>query len=487
MMTGVTVCKGGDLNVFDVGVWDIMLSYAYETDQPMQQLEYSVSMKALSRFLGQDARKEQVVKSVQKLREVTLNFGDSDRPDRRFVDVPMVTTWQELTKDDHRICYSFPSPIRQLMRTMPRYAYVELAALTDRAMSSKYSPALYKHLALESHRGQWKPGQANEVFVQLTPDQLAGIIDFPRPSDGTLNIGKLRDFAERSVDDLLKVRRFRTALDVIQESGRGRTIRYFNFTLRLQPPRPQLIRGPRVDVGAGGSDDPQYRIVSGVWAKAVKLFGRGEVFAGYTEKRFFELWLTVLKEALDKKPRSSGYEERVFRGESLLAAIEEFGAEHAAWSLFAEEDADPDLVASTTSRDRIEAQIDRIVRIGGKARKLKKVLAADIAAEQRRKDKAVAKAKADAEARIVVPTGAGGSSFEECREAIIELSVEDQRFENILADLDETEWSGTRPIMLQISNADGVPEVQKIRPSKSEWTSLLDKFQNHLSKEVIYQ
>ncbi|CAN7262745.1 GAF domain-containing protein [Rhizobium sp. LjRoot98] len=489
MMTGVTVCKGGDLTVFDVGVWEIMLSYAYETDQPMQQLEYSVSLKAVTRFLGQDARKELVVKSVQKLREVTLNFGDSEKLDRRFVDVPMVTTWEELGKDDHRICYSFPSPIRQLMRTMPRYAYVELAALTDRAMSSKYSPALYKHLALESHGRQWQAGQANEVFVQLTPDQLADIIDFPRGSVGKLNVGKLKDFAERSIKDLQKVRRFRTSLQVIHEPGRGRTVRYFDFALKLQPPRPQLIRGARVDIAVGGSDDARYRIDSGVWSKAVKLFGRGTVFGGYIEKKFFELWLTVLKEALDKKPRSAGYEDRVFRGESLLTAIQEFGAEQAAWSFFAEEDASPDLAATTSVRDRMESQIARIERMGGKARKLKSVVAADITAEQRRKDRAAQKANADAEARVVVPVGAGGETFEECKKAIIELrGLEDLHYRNILEQIDATDWSGDRQVILRLSTpvADQRTAI-KVKPTKTEWSSLLADLTPLMTTEVSYQ
>ncbi|MGX9991579.1 hypothetical protein ACS4RR_020850 [Rhizobium sp. Z1P35] len=489
MMTGVRVTKG-KLSVFDIGVWEILLANAYEADPAMERLDYSVSLKAITRFMGEDARKQAVIAAVDKLTAVRLDFCDGDNPDRRFANVQMVTTWQEITRDDHRIEYSFPTPIRKLMRRMPRYAYVELAAIADGSMTSKYSPALYKHLALESHRQKWQPGESNEVFVQLTPDQLGDIIGFPRDAEGNMNTGKLRDFVDRSVEDLKKVRRFRTSIKKVTETGRGKAIRYYIFTLTLQPPRPCLVPGDKVTVADGGPDDPLYQINSGTWAKAVHLFGRGEVFDGYYERRFFELWLAILKEAIDKKPLSAGYDLRTFRGESLLATINEFGAEHALWSMLAEEAADPDLAARVSSTDRMQAQIARIERLGGKAGKLKRMVKVEADAIQRRKDQAVAEAKALAEAALVIPNGAGGGTFEDCVKAVIQLNeIEEGRWQEVIEDVEEMQvrWTGNRQVLLRLFTTSGSHRSTfRVKPTKTEWSELLSTLET-ITAEVTYQ
>ncbi|MBX5160427.1 hypothetical protein HJB89_25415 [Rhizobium sp. NZLR8] len=487
MMTGIRV-KKGSLSVFDIGVWEILLANAYEVDPSMERLDYSVSMKALTRFMGKDARAAGVIAAVDRLTDIRLDFGDSDDPHRKFANVPMVTMWEELTRDDHRIEYSFPTPIRKLMSKMPRFAYVELAAIADGSMSSKYSPALYKHLALESHKRKWIPGEANEVFVQLTPAQLADIIGFPRDADGNMNTGKLRDFVDRSIQDLKKVRRFRTAVEKVTESGRGKAIRYYNFTLTLQPPRPCLVPGDKVTVADGGADDPLYQINSGTWAKAVHLFGRGEVFAGYYERRFFEFWLAVLKESLDKKPLSAGYDLRTFRGEGLLAAINESGAEHALWAMLAEEAGDPDLAGKMTYQDRIEGQIGRAERIGAKTTKLKKLIQIEAEAVEREKQQVLAAARAAAEAALVIPAGTGGGEFEDCVKAILQLNdIEDQHWQNIVARIEETRWTGNRKIVLRVYTVSGHHRSTfKISPTKTEWSSLIEEVAS-ITAEVIYQ
>jgi len=490
LMTGVRVNNSGKntLSVFDIGVWELLLSYAYEVDPDMQQLEYSVSLKAITRYMGEDARKQSVIAAVGKLKFINLDFGDSDNPDRQFIGVPMVSMWQEMTKDDHRIEYSFPSPIRKLMRRMPRYAYIELAAIADGSMSSKYSPALYKHLALRSHEIRWQPGTANELLVQLTPHELADIIGFPRDADGDMNTGKLRDFVDRSVDDLKKVRRFRTTVERVTESGRGKAIRYYNFTLTLQPPRPQLVRGETISIADGGPDDPRYQINSGIWPKATRIFVTDDVFAGYDERRFFELWLAALKEAIERKPLSAAYDLRTFRGDSLLAAIEEFGPEHAAWSLLSEEAASPDLATCLSSIDRKQAQIARIERLGGKASKLKRLIKVEADALQRSKDQAVAQAKALAEAALIIPAGAGGSTFENCVKAVIQLiEIEDLPWQRLIEQIEERRWTGNKQIVLRLYTTGGRHRSTfKIKPTKTEWSALLDELAGVMA-EVAYQ
>ncbi|MGO7353873.1 hypothetical protein ACCS66_03955 [Rhizobium ruizarguesonis] len=71
----------------------------------MDQLEYSIKLKAATRYMGQDARRQNVVDAVQKLREISLDFGDNENPGRTFIDVPMLTTWGTTARDDRTVCY----------------------------------------------------------------------------------------------------------------------------------------------------------------------------------------------------------------------------------------------------------------------------------------------------------------------------------------------------------------------------------------------
>ena len=379
MLTGVSF-DGPALSVLDSVVHEILISHAYEVDREMKADRYAIDLAALVRFAGPNVRKDDILKSLEKLRQTRMSFGDSDYPDRRYRGVQMVVSWEELKNSTTMIGWMFAPPIKDLMRTMPSYAYLELAALGDGNMSLKHSPALYKHLALQSTRKRWQPGEDNEIYIRFSPQELAQIIQFPGHEDlGKLNVGKLTKFVRESLDDLKEVRRFETAVEIVPEKGRGRRVNSICYTLRLRAPDFRHVR-LRVDYSEkpqfrqGGADDPRFIVRSDLWQRASKTFK----LTGCISNDLFNLWLVALQEALSGKGLTAGYETRSYRGEALLAAVDTQGASFAAWGFLEEECDDPDLVDHLSDRSnaplaiKTEAEAARRQRVGWKTSTLEK-------------------------------------------------------------------------------------------------------------------
>lgn len=371
MLTGVSI-DGPALSVLDSVVHEILISHGYEVDHEMKSDRYAIDLAALVRFAGPNVRKDDILKSLEKLRLTKMSFGDSAYPARRYRGVQMVVSWEELQNSTAMIGYMFAPPIKDLMRTMPSYAYLELAALGDGNMSLKHSPALYKHLALQSTRKRWQPGEDNEIYIRFSPQELAQIVQFPGHEDpDKLNVGKLVDFAKKSLDDLSNVRRFETSLDIVKESGRGRRVSSICYTLRLRAPDFRHVR-LRVDYSKkplfrqGGADDPRFTVRSDLWSRASKTFQ----LTGCISNDLFKLWLVALQEALSGKGLTAGYETRSYRGDALLAAVDTQGAAFAAWGFLEEECDDPDLVDHLADRVnaplaiKAEAEAARRQRLG---------------------------------------------------------------------------------------------------------------------------
>lgn len=379
MLTGVSF-DGPALSVLDSVVHEILISHAYEVDREMKADRYAIDLAALTRFAGPNVRKDDILKSLEKLRMTRMSFGDSAYPDRRYRGVQMVVSWEELKNSTTMIGWMFAPPIKDLMRSMPSYAYLELAALGDGNMSLKHSPALYKHLALQSTCKRWQPGEDNEIYLRFSPQELAQIIQFPGHDDAEkLNVGKLVDFARKSLDDLASVRRFETSLDIVQEPGRGRRVNSICYTLRLRAPdfrhvRLRLDYSKKQEFRQGGADDPRFAVRSDLWQRANKTFK----LTGCVSSDLHKLWLVALQEALSGKGLTSGYETRSYRGDALLAAVDTQGAAWAAWGFLEEECDDPDLVEHLADRSnaplaiKTEAEAARRKRLGWKTSTLEK-------------------------------------------------------------------------------------------------------------------
>ncbi len=371
MLTGVSF-DGPALSVLDSVVHEILISHAYEVDREMMADRYAIDLAALTRFAGPNVRKDEILKSLEKLRLTRISFGDSAYPARRYRGVQMVVAWEELQNSTAMIGYMFAPPIKDLMRTMPSYAYLELAALGDGNMSLKHSPALYKHLALQSTRKRWQPGEDNEIYLRFSPQELAEVIQFPGHDDPEkLNVGKLVDFARKSLDDLASVRRFETSLEIVQEPGRGRRVNSICYTLRLRAPDFRHVRvgfdySKKPEFRQGGADDPRFAVRSDLWQRASRTFK----LTGCISSDLYKLWLVALQEALSGKGLTSGYETRSYRGDALLAAVDTQGAAWAAWGFLEEECDDPDLVEHLADRSnaplaiKTEAEAARRQRLG---------------------------------------------------------------------------------------------------------------------------
>lgn len=379
MLTGVSF-DGPALSVIDSVVHEILISHAYEVDREMTADRYAIDLAALVRFAGPNVRKDDILKSLEKLRQTRMSFGDSAYPARRYRGVQMVVSWEELQNSTAMIGYMFAPPIKDLMRTMPSYAYLELAALGDGNMSLKHSPALYKHLALQSTRKRWQPGENNEIYIRFSPQELAQIVQFPGHDDlEKLNVGKLVDFAKKSLEDLASVRRFETSLEIVQEPGRGRRVNSICYTLRLRAPDFRHVRlrvdySKKTEFRQGGADDPRFAVRSDLWQRASKTFQ----LTGCISNDLHKLWLVALQEALSGKGLTVGYETRSYRGDALLAAVDTQGTAWAAWGFLEEECDDPDLADHLADRSnaplaiKTEAEAARRQRIGWKTSTLEK-------------------------------------------------------------------------------------------------------------------
>lgn len=367
---------GVSLSHLDVACWEMVLSWTYDVDPAMSEREYKMPTSALRRFLGEFTKTAEVVDSINKLSDVKLAFGSADR---LYSGVRMIETWQEFTKSDRFIAWSFPEPIRRLMSEMTAYAHVELAAVVDKK-SSKYWLPIYKWLALQCRTLKWSPDEKNEYWFDITPDHLADVIDFPRSFDGSYNIGKLTAVVLDHHQDYEKVRRFKASAKVVRAPKRGRPVECYRFNVTVEPPSPQHVHAafsPKSlrEMSVGGVDDKRYVVQSATWVRAQAAFGRRPDMTkyGYLHGDFYKLWKVALSEALNASPLTAGYHTRKYRGRSLLDQMETEGAVYAAWAMITEETMKPDLLdylaADTTRRVTViaRAECDRRERVGWNA------------------------------------------------------------------------------------------------------------------------
>ncbi|TAT77153.1 hypothetical protein [Rhizobium ruizarguesonis] len=368
MLTGVTIDAGGvDLTGSDIALHELLIAKAYETDRSMAQTSYEIPMSECLRFLGPDARSEHVRTSLSRLKRVELSFGGENG--RAFSGVPMLTPWTSSVRDTMSVGYQFADPIRWLMRSMPAYGYVELAAIGQGEMRSKYSQMLYKHLAFHAAQRRWSEEGDNRIELSYTPSELATIVGFATPT-GDVPFGKFNErVLSRIAEDFAGVRKFDVyvSFDGELKPRRSVTVQRIGITLMLRPDSHHTVRQTDFALKkhgrVGAPDDPRYRVNSVVWPRAARRFGS----LGLTHASAWAAWLVALQEALDELPMGDDYDTRRFRGKALLAGIDAHGAEAAAWGFFAEEaDLGPVIVGSLHVLKRLPvADKSRVSRVNG--------------------------------------------------------------------------------------------------------------------------
>ncbi|QCL83378.1 hypothetical protein CFBP5875_01550 [Agrobacterium pusense] len=445
MLAGVVIDNGAvDLTGFDLALHELLISRAYENDRSMTATSYEIPLVECLRFLGPDARRDAVERSLGKMEQIKLSFAGEDG--RSFRGVKMLTFW-EATKDSEMLLgYQFPDPIRWLMRTMPAYGYIELNALGRGSMRSKYSHLLYKRIALEVAKHPWKAGEDNRFELTFTPEQLAEVVGFP-PVKGIIPFGKLQErVISKVVDDFAGVRKFdvRIFYDGMPAPKKGTTVGRIEFHVRVNPDSHHTVfanTAPFEKSGyrIGAPDEPRYRINSVFWLRVPRTFktlGIDHSFAKHT-------WLVALKEALDNDPLTPACATRRYRGANLLSAIDADGVEAAAWNFFAEEtELGRDLVGSQhVIRNRVSANTARKERM-----------------ERVKKPRVAAPSSAPV-AQTEQPT------FGTCTH--IDLEIDPAATKNDLEDvifqhLDNIAWNGSRRVeMRAYFNAPGERDVRQ--------------------------
>ena len=477
MLSGVSVKSlvGQELTALDQSLHEALVSHAHEDDPDMKRDCYTMPMKSAVRYLGEHARRDDVVGSLTKMRHTELDFVGGHR---EYRDVPMLVSWQELGEDRDQIGYSFPEPLRQLMRRMPRYAYIELAAVGCGSMSSKFSAPLYRHLAMAMNASgvKWGPvPEDNVVAVDMTVEELAGVVGW----SGKPVFTKLKDRVLTRIEkDFRNVRRFSVAWSAVagEAQGRGRKpVVGIRFELTLNPPSISETRsvsagGQRV----GGVDRKSWRVNSHVWQRVANEFF--EIVAGH--KQAFDIWSLALQELESGEALSDGYETRTYRGESLREKLKTEGPDYAAWGFFEEELAAPDLVKrNDVSKLAKEAHAERLARAGVKPPKRETPKPGPRPAPIVFKPSAPAAAPAPEQAPLAED---GPATFQNCTSISIDLdeAVTTEHMESFVwQPLSEWCWNGDREINLWIRWYAKPGLMSKIRvpisPSAKDWERVL--------------
>lgn len=446
MLAGVVIDNGAvDLTGFDLALHELLISRAYENDRSMTSMSYEIPFVECLRFLGSDARRDAVERSLGKMEQIKLSFAGEDG--RSFRGVKMLTFW-EATKDrETSFGYQFPEPLRWLMRAMPSYGYIELNALGRGSMRSKYSHLLYKRIALDVAKHPWKAGEDNRIELAFTPEQLADVVGFP-PVKGVIPFGKLQErVISKVIDDFAGVRKFdvRISYDGMPAPKKGRTVGKIEFLVRVNPDSHHTVFAStasfeKAGYRIGAPDEPRYRINSVFWLRVPQTFktlGINHSFAKDT-------WLVALKEALDNDPLTSACATRRYRGANLLSAIDADGVEAAAWNFFAEEtELGRDLVGSQyVIKNRMPAETARKARM-----------------ERVKKPKSAAPSPAPVAQEEQRPT------FENCTHIDLEIdhaATKDDLEDVIFQHLDNIAWNGRRRVeMRAYFNAPGERDVRQ--------------------------
>ncbi|WP_455296526.1 replication initiation protein [Brucella pituitosa] len=350
LLDSVRICGEDKLTANDVALHELLLSRAYEVETELRKAgkplpeTHTIPVSWVLRYLGPTARWDALNASLRRLAETTITFGSKTS---LYENVQLLVSWCHNGAEHNVIAFSFPPPIRDVMRTKQRYAYLELVPLA--LMKSRYSIRLYKRLALESSRHRWSPAGENLVTLSGTPAEVAAWAGF-QPENGMVTVSKLRDRVLKFVEtDFAALRAFSVSFREIYGTGRGRPVEHFEFRLHLKAPSHRLVSaqfepGEHKEKGVGDRDAPAYQVNSYIWQKAQSQFGYA-IPEKYTSFHyFFQAWLLALEEALSGDAWSPAYERRSFRGSRLLTAIEKLGANEAAWQFCCEEATNPDFL-----------------------------------------------------------------------------------------------------------------------------------------------
>lgn len=350
LLDSVKIFGEDNLTANDVALHELLLSHAYEIETGLRKAgkplpeTHTIPVSWMLRYLGPTARRDALNASLRRLAETTITFGSKNS---LCENVPLLVTWTATDAESSVIAFSFPPPIRDVMRTKQRYAYLELVPLAQ--MKSRYSVRLYKRLALEASRHKWSPAGDNQVHLSGTPAEVAEWAGF-QPESSIVTTSKLRDRVLKFVEtDFAALRAFSVSFREIYGTGRGRPIERFEFRLHLKAPSHRLVsarfeRGEHKRKSVGGMDAPEYQVNSYIWQKAQSQLGKAVPEKFTSHYYFFQAWLLALEEALSGDAWSPAYERRSYRGQHLLTAIEKLGANEAAWQFCCEEAADPDFI-----------------------------------------------------------------------------------------------------------------------------------------------
>lgn len=359
LLDGVKISSEDKLTATDTALYELLLSRAYEIDADFKAAKlplsdtHTILVDVALPYLGASARRAAVKAALKRLNETTIAFGSKDT--RLYEDVPLITARFESDKTDDKIGFSFPQPIRDVMRRMPGYAYIELAPLPD--MKSRYSIRLYKKLALEASKKKWSATGDNTITLTGTPADIAAWAGF-QTENGTVSMSRLRDRVLKFVEtDFANIRAFGVSFRENYGTGRGRPVESIDFRISLKAPSHHLTHasfesGEHKQKGLGGVDAAEFRVNSMIWQKAQATFWSHQK---RLHTAYFDAWQLALHEALDEAPISPGYGRREYRGRRLLNAIRDFGADEAAFKFCAEEVADPDLLVDG---DPISVSVD---------------------------------------------------------------------------------------------------------------------------------
>lgn len=340
MLAGISVIAGaGQLMSSDLALHELLISKAYQTDSTMSSSSYEIPLAECLRFLWSDAREADVTASCRRMEQVRLSFDGEEG--RTFRDVQMLTSWTAEKGARVDIGYQFPDAIRWLMRTMPSYSYIELAAIGQGSMRSKYSAMLYKRLAHEVSRRKWQAGADNSFTLEYTPAELAELVGFPAPASSFFS--KLQErVISKLAQDFAGVRKFDLAIayDGLPSParGQGKATSRIQLHVKVHPDSHHMVHADDRSLKANGMrigrpDIARYRLNSVFWLQVAKQFRS----LSLTHDSAYWAWRVALDEALEEVPVTSGYEERRYRGRRLIEAIDANGVEAAAWQFFAEE------------------------------------------------------------------------------------------------------------------------------------------------------
>lgn len=346
MLDGMHIVGADHLTAQDAALYELMVSVAYANDRDLK-LETHVLQTFMARdFLGGTSRK-QIEASMARLRRTMIGFDvTNDDGSRIWGEVPMIVSWMTAPSNDEDrdlIHFNLPSPIRHFMRQPSRYAYIELAALSQ--MKSKYGIRLYRYLILRS-----QSGLDNLMEFEMTAEEIAHIVDY-RPASFHVGQFKLKVLGP-ALEDVKHSRRFELDMSEVRGRGRGRGRPVLRYRFKVTPAMTHFFQMQTLKVTPEQKalykvkDHPKFQVSPKIWLQAevaARKDGNERIFA----RDLINAWKRALDEALTHRSRADKL-DRKYRGKKLLDAIDYEGADQAAYAFCQEEIRDPDLTKGMT-------------------------------------------------------------------------------------------------------------------------------------------